>query len=248
MADLSTSFFKVSGDESTGKPAIVHTVARWLKEAGRLGSFFCFDVEKLFTMITRDLVNFDQGLRQAVADWAISLDTSLLITDILLQWQRLVLGPLRKSSPHLGPVVLVIDALDECGPAASREPILHILADESTQLPPNVCVLVTSLPTSNIRVALQDKSHVRATSLDGLPHENGERDIYRYISHRLHAFRDEQYAFLTSKADGSLANELSSFSKNERFLPWLEALGLLGCIDEVHAMLGAATRLIEVSE
>ncbi|KAG8218142.1 WD40 repeat-like protein, partial [Butyriboletus roseoflavus] len=202
--------FWLSGDEGTGKSAIVHTVARWLKEAGRLGSFFCFDVtrqgdrrpEKLFTTIARDLATFDLGLREAVAD-AVSSDSSLLTTaDILSQWQRLVLGPLRKSSPHLGPVVLVIDALDECGPAASRESILRILSNEATQLPPNVRILVTCRAPGDIRVALQDKFHVRMISLDDIPHESVERDIRLYISHRLHGFRDEQYALLTTKADG----------------------------------------------
>ena len=202
--------FWLSGNEGTGKSAIVRTVARWLKESGRLGSFFCFDVtrqsdcrpEKLFTTITRDLANFDPGLRHIVAD-AISTDSSFLtMGDILLQWQRLVLEPLRKSSPHLGPVVLVIDALDECGPNASREAILHVLADESTQLPPNVRVLVTSRPTNDIRVALQDKPHVRTTSLDDIPHEYVQRDIHLYISQRLHALREDQYDLLTTKADG----------------------------------------------
>ena len=200
--------FWLSGAEGTGKSAIAHTVARWLKEAGRLGSFFCFDItrqgyprpEKMFTTIARDLADFDLRLRQAVAD-AVSTDSALLV-DILLQWQRLVLEPLRKSSPHLGPAVLVIDALDESGPAASLEAILHVIAEESTQLPPNVRVLVTSRPTSDIRAALQDRPHVRAMSLDNIPHKNVERDIRLYISHRLHALRDEQYTLLTTKADG----------------------------------------------
>lgn len=202
--------FWLSGAEGTGKSAIVHTVARWLKEAGRLGSFFCFDVtrqgdprpERLFTTIARDFANFDLELRQAVAD-AVSTDSALLTTaDILSQWQRLVLEPLRKSSPHLGPVVLVIDALDECGLSASREPILHVLADELSQLPPNVRVLVTSRPTGDIDTALEGRPHVRAMSLDHMPHESAERDIRLYISHRVHALRDEQYGLLTTKADG----------------------------------------------
>ncbi|KAI9460067.1 WD40-repeat-containing domain protein [Boletus coccyginus] len=191
--------FWLSGAEGTGKSAIVHTVARWLKEAGRLGSFLCFDVtqqgeprpERLFTTIAGDFANFDLELRQAVAD-TVSTDSALLTTaDIPSQWERLVLNPLRKSSSHLGPVVLVIDALDECGLSTSREPILHVLADESTQLPPNVRVLVTSRPTGDINAALE-----------GRPHVPFERDIRFYISHRVHALRDEQYALLTTKADG----------------------------------------------
>ena len=132
----------------------------------------------------------------------VSTDSALLTTvDILLQWQRLVLAPLRNSSPHLGPVVLVIDALDECGAAASLESILRVLAEESTQLPPNVRVLVTSRPTSDIHAALQDRLHVRATSLDNIPREGIERDIRLYISHRLPALHDEQHTLLTTKAD-----------------------------------------------
>lgn len=202
--------FWLSGAEGTGKSAIVHTVARWLKEAGRLGSFLSFDVtqqrdprsERLFTTVAGHFTNFDLELRQAVAD-TVSTDSALLTTaDMLSQWERLVLNPLRKSSPRLGPVVLVIDALDECGLSTSREIILHVLADESTQLPPNVRVLVTSRSAGDIDVALEGRPHVRAMSLDHMPHESVERDIRFYISHRVHALRDEQYALLTTKADG----------------------------------------------
>jgi hypothetical protein len=35
-----------------------------------------------------------------------------------------------------------------------------------------------------------------------LPHKSVERDIHLYISHRLHALRDEQYTLLTTKATG----------------------------------------------
>lgn len=131
------------------------------------------------------------------------MDSTLFVTmDILSQWQGLILDPLKKSASHLGPVVLVIDALDECGPAAPGQLILRILADESMELPPNIRVLVTSRPTSDVHAVLQDRPHVRMMSLDEIPHESVKRDVGLYISNRLHVLRDEQHALLTTKADG----------------------------------------------
>lgn len=75
--------------------------------------------EKILTTIARD-----PSFRRALAD-AVSQDHSLKITsDVVQQWQKLILEPLSKvNGVVIGNVVAVIDALDERGSDTSRQRI-----------------------------------------------------------------------------------------------------------------------------
>jgi hypothetical protein len=47
-------------------------------------------------------------------------------------------------------IVLILDALDECGSAKDREALLEALADKSAQLPPTFQLVITSRPDKQI--------------------------------------------------------------------------------------------------
>jgi hypothetical protein len=114
----------LSGPAGTGKSAIAHTIANWFKETGGPGSCFCFDRqeeadrrhEKIFSTIARDLADRDPGMKRALAD-AVKGDISLKNTpDIIQQWCKLLMQPLKKfSASSAGSVLIVIEALDESG-------------------------------------------------------------------------------------------------------------------------------------
>ncbi|KAG2028444.1 hypothetical protein BDR03DRAFT_1078970, partial [Suillus americanus] len=111
----------LSGPAGTGKSAIAHTIAKWFSDMGVLGSCFCFDKaekrhEKVFSTIARDLADRDPEMRRALAD-AVKNSTSLKNSkDIFQQWEKLLMEPLKKfSRSSVGPVLIVIEALDESG-------------------------------------------------------------------------------------------------------------------------------------
>jgi ABC-type dipeptide/oligopeptide/nickel transport system ATPase component len=148
------------GEAGTGKSSIAHTIADHFKKLGRLGSCYCFNRnqmaeqrdKKIFTTIARDLADRDKQMQRELAG-AIHQDTSLKhTTDILQQWKELIMKSAKTFSETMaGPIVIVIDPLDESGMAASRQHLLHILAgkldnDESliTKLPPHIRILLTS--------------------------------------------------------------------------------------------------------
>jgi len=189
------------GEAGTGKSSIAHTIADRFKKLGRLGSCYCFDRnqmaeqrdKKIFTTIARDLADRDKQMRRELAN-AIHQDTSLKhTTDILQQWKELIMKPAKKFSETMaGPIVIMIDALDESGVAASRQHLLRILAgklddDESliTKLPPHIRILVTSRPLPDITNALIDVEHVQSKSMFSIPPALSRRDIFRYISREL---------------------------------------------------------------
>jgi hypothetical protein len=64
------------------------------------------------------------------------------------------------------PIVLLLDALDECGSAEDRRVLRDILATESIQLPSFVRIIVTSRAEHDIRAAFIDRPHIFVQELD----------------------------------------------------------------------------------
>ena len=199
--DNTSRIFWLHGEAGTGKSSIAHTIADRFKKLGRLGSCYCFDRnqmadqrdKKIFTTIARDLADRDKQMRRELAS-AIHQDTSLkYTTDILQQWKELIMKTAKKFSETMaGPILIMIDALDESGVAASRQHLLRILAgklddDESliTKLPPHIRILLTSRPLPDITNALNGVKHVQSKSMFSIPPALSRRDIFRYVSREL---------------------------------------------------------------
>jgi hypothetical protein len=113
----------------------------------------------------------------------------------------------------VGPVVIVIDALDESGAAKTRSDLLRILSGklqncgipQITELPKNFRLIVTSRPLRDIQKAFAGAQHIRSISMDDIRPEVAERDIYAYVSTKLEGlaqFGSEKFAAIAKKADG----------------------------------------------
>ncbi|KIL61834.1 hypothetical protein M378DRAFT_82103, partial [Amanita muscaria Koide BX008] len=207
------SILWLSGVAGTGKSAIAHTVARWMKDCGSLGSCFCFKKGddkrsfELFSTIARDLVSHDFELKQILAN-VVAGDPSLCTTeDVTQQWQKLILQPLLAVSYRMiGRLVIVVDALDEIAGDKSGKHILSVLAKEAARLPANIRILLTSRPHPDIDRAFQGAKHVKHKSMDEIPSDSTERDIRSYLSVQLSdaadKFTDEEVVRLAKRADG----------------------------------------------
>jgi len=207
--------FWLHGQAGKGKSAIAHTIALWSKDVGGLGTCFCFARDrmvehlenKMFSTIARDLANCDPTFRRALAR-AIEVDNTLQTTsDVMQQWEKLLLGPLSMVSGRIvGNIVLVIDALDESGDHSAREHILSVLTSmQGTSLPSNFRILLTSRPLSDIMMALRGARHVKAISLDDVGAIFTERDIRLYVSKMVKGFGSidaREIEHITLKADG----------------------------------------------
>jgi hypothetical protein len=102
------------------------------------------------------LAQFQPDIRVAVST-RIREDPKLPTSPVFSsQFNELLLQPLR-SIPSLesgGPVVVIIDALDECGDVTSRRSLLDVLSTELTKLPSAFRILITSRKEPNISSAL----------------------------------------------------------------------------------------------
>jgi hypothetical protein len=150
------------GQAGTGKSSIAHEVARRFNNMHRLTSSFIFlrkeqskrEAYHLFTTLARDLSDrypsFKIALGRVVKD-----NSSLRVgtRDYETLFQSLILDPL-KGLHIVGPILVVIDALDESGNATGRTGLHTFLANNVIRLPSNFRVLITSRPEDGIERVL----------------------------------------------------------------------------------------------
>ncbi|KXN90686.1 hypothetical protein AN958_03971 [Leucoagaricus sp. SymC.cos] len=186
--------FWLHGTAGSGKSSIAHTIANHFKQLERLGSCFCFARnreadrrhEKIFTTIARDLADQDAQLLGQLSA-AVRHDLSLLRTpDIPQHWEKLIVRPAKALSEEMvGPIVIVIDALDESGGTDSRRHLLRILAGNIANLPSYIRIFLTSRPLNDIHHAFNGVAHIQQKSMDDIPQDTTERDILRFVSDQL---------------------------------------------------------------
>ena len=155
------------GQAGTGKSSIAHEIAHRFKTMHRLTSSYIFLRKEqskpyhLFTTLARDLSDrypsFKSALGKVVKD-----DSSLRVgtRDYDTLFQSLILEPL-KDLHIVGPILVVIDALDESGDATGRTGLHTFLAKNLVRLPSNFRVLITSRPEDGIEPALAGAASVR---------------------------------------------------------------------------------------
>ncbi|KAG2118697.1 uncharacterized protein F5147DRAFT_832558 [Suillus discolor] len=169
----------------------------------------------IFSTIARDLADRDLGMKRALADAVKDAHSLKNTTDIIQQWRDLFMKPLKKfSASSVGPVLIVIEALDESGGKKTRRNLLRILAGrlqhkglpQITELPSNFRILVTSRPLHDIEDTFHGAEHILRLSMDEIPAAVAERDIHTFVSKELKGlpdFGDKELTSLAAKADGS---------------------------------------------
>ena len=148
------------GLAGTGKSSIAHEIARRFDHVHRLTSSFFFsrkerpDVHQLFTNLAHDLSDRYPSFKTALG--RVVKDNSFLrvgARDYDTLFQSLILEPL-KDLRIVGPILVVIDALDESGDAIGRAGLHTFLAKNLIRLSSNFRVLITSRPEDGIERAL----------------------------------------------------------------------------------------------
>ncbi|KAH9019046.1 hypothetical protein EDB84DRAFT_629161 [Lactarius hengduanensis] len=150
------------GQAGTGKSCIAHEIAHRFDKIHRLTSSFIFlrkeqskrEAYHLFMTLARDLSDrypsFKTALGRLVKD-----NSSLRVgtRDYGTLFQKLILEPL-KDLHIVGPILVVIDALDESGDATGSMGLHTFLAENLIRLPSNFRVLITARPEPGIVPAL----------------------------------------------------------------------------------------------
>jgi hypothetical protein len=184
--------FLLSGMAGLGKSAIAHSLAHMFDGLGRLGSSYFFDranqaklrPDNLFSTIARDLADLDPEWKSTLCK-VIQGKTALRNTRAPHeQFENFILQP-ATGLTSIGPLLIVIDALDESGDKESRQVILTTLANKAAVLPSNFRILVTTRAEQDILKALDKKQHVVFKHMDAVDTTSTTHDISRFVQTQL---------------------------------------------------------------
>ena len=92
----------------------------------------------------------------------------------------------------IGPLVIVVDALDESGNADDRRQLLHVISSciIERRLPRNLHFLIATRPESDILNAFPSGPQVVRKDLGDIPEAVIDKDIERFIHHSLHQYTE----------------------------------------------------------
>jgi hypothetical protein len=189
--------FWLSGGAGTGKSSVANSVSDIFSNIGRLGASFRFDRDTdrlntpdfLFGNIAYQLAYFDKRLKLevlAALQWYRSIQAFPLQNQA-----RCLIVDTANDADLIGPVVIVIDTLDESGNTDVRAPLLRTLSAAVKALPRYIKLIITSRDEQDIRSTLADIGEGRnlnnaaGTSDDILAFIRTEMSSLRKIQRRL---------------------------------------------------------------
>jgi hypothetical protein len=199
----------------TGKSTVARTVAREYHAQNQLGASFFFsrgendlsNVGKFFTTIAVQLAQKSPTLRSRICE-AAAKNGDIATRVLSEQWELLVLRPLILTNvdPLQLPLLLIIDALDECEDERDVKEILRLLAAPGSLSTIQLRVLVTSRPEIPIRLGFHEMAGIlhRDLVLHNVPREIIDHDITIYFHDELKDIElsEQTIRRLTEKASG----------------------------------------------
>ncbi len=200
------------GQAGMGKSSIAHEVARRFDKMHRLTSSFIFlgkeqsegEAYHLFTTLARDLSDrypsFKAALGKVIKD---NSSLRLRTRDYPTLFKSLILEPL-KDLHIVGPILVVIDALDESGDVTGGNGLHEFLATNLSRLPSNFRMLITSRLEDGIESAFVGAPSVLIKYMDDLElAAKTHDDILAFLRTRLRSDELSIYCdALATKAEG----------------------------------------------
>ncbi|KAH0543088.1 hypothetical protein FGG08_002602 [Glutinoglossum americanum] len=158
--------FWLSGMAGTGKSTIARTIARRLNSQQRLGASFFFsrgegdlaNATKFFCTLASQLASMSSILKSNICQ-AIAKRCDIGQKSLRDQWEQLIYQPLaalKSNELQSSDLILVIDALDECGNQNDIRAILQLLAEAKTLSFIRLRIFVTSRPETPIQLGFKD--------------------------------------------------------------------------------------------
>jgi hypothetical protein len=185
----------VYGLAGTGKSTLSTAIAQIMRRIHRLGAFFFFNrdiPQRNFATLIRTLA-YRLAMFNVCFGAAISrvVEKNDNIAEMPLEFQfesLLSANALKSVEWSGGPILLIIDALDECGSEADRKVLMKVLSKGFSTLPSFLRIMVVSRQEQDIQRVLGSHSHLRRYLLD-IDSVTNKDDVLEYIRHRLAEIR-----------------------------------------------------------
>ncbi|RKK66079.1 hypothetical protein BFJ69_g15728, partial [Fusarium oxysporum] len=197
----SKTIFWLNGMAGTGKSTISRTVAQSRSKRGNLGASFFFkrgemdrgNLNKLMSTLAYQLALSIPGAIPFIKK-ALDANPAIVGKSVKEQFEKLVQGPLSKAAVITtvpSSVVMVIDALDECGQEADIRSLINILSQAKT-VRPQLRVFLTSRPELPIRLGFSEvQGSYRDLVLHEIPMQIVEHDIVVFLNDEFKKIRHD---------------------------------------------------------
>ncbi|KAG8952076.1 hypothetical protein FRC03_012274 [Tulasnella sp. 419] len=194
----SRTIFWLCGMAGTGKTTITRTLAKGLDESNYLGASFFFSRDEdnrrttdlLFPTIAYQLACRVPSIWKYIVG-ALAVTPDVCTAMMRTQLNKLIVEPLLRAIPRSSPLVIVMDALDECTKEAQITEMLVLLAPAIRVIRSNINLklFLTSRPEVHISAEFKEPGMEAVSSVSILHDiENSlvRSDISRYVQHHLH--------------------------------------------------------------
>jgi hypothetical protein len=226
------NIYWMNGMAGTGKTTISYSVSIILKYHSILGATFfcsrlvdeCTKVDRIFPTIAYNLSRNYPPLSSTILK-SLKNDPDVAHRTINQQFTDLIVNPTREAAKKLArrPIVVVIDALDECANQTEVQTFLSVLFQRSSELP--FKFFITSRPEQLVRVGFnrQNPDLFSRLILHDIERDIVTADIKLYLSERLVDMVDGRSDFQDTEDDwppedkvdilSRLANRLFIYAK-----------------------------------
>ncbi|KAI0705932.1 WD40-repeat-containing domain protein [Cytidiella melzeri] len=202
LTESSQNILWLNGAAGSGKTTIARSIQDYMLSLSRQGAYLRFERGKsvpngVIRTIAFQLACYDSQIAESITTTLGNSD--IKATPILSQFEVLLTRPLTacNGSTH-GPVVIILDALDECGDASSRADLLRAL-EGITRLPSTYRFVVTGRPEADIHRIFTSSAwggHIRSMEVDCGSDET-RRDVRDFLDSELRElsepYKDTEY-------------------------------------------------------
>jgi hypothetical protein len=180
------------GVAGCGKSTIASAIAQRFKNLERCAWYF-FDAsrqteagpQQMFSTLSRMLADMDDRWRESlvkIVEGSQRLQSTLNVEE---QFEKFICEPAKEFQP-MGPIVVVIDALDESGSRQDRALLLQMLARlEKLRNCGHFRFLITSRPEEDILPVFANQPWVLSMDLTAINEVSTDNDIRQYVDKEL---------------------------------------------------------------
>lgn len=210
LCSMGQNILWLHGVAGSGKSTVIASVAEHLRGIYHLGAFLRFtrgasDPSSVISTIAFKLALFDSTIGSLIISET-DRDKDIVNASLSTQLEKLLVEPLSSAADaQQGPVVVILDALDECGTPATRRTLIQALLHRLGRLPSNLKFIITSRREQDInRVfnALQSDS-LTVHELD-YTSQLSRRDVQSFLTQEIRSIVENEDV----PQDGSLEKQL----------------------------------------
>ena len=182
------------GGAGTGKSTIATTIAGRYQRRSQLGCHIFFlrgssEPGNVLESIAYSLSAYSQTIAESLVKQMDSRG-ELGPSNLKTKFDILIRDTLSAAAADVGsPILIILDALDECGTPETRQNLINVLQHGLPSLPPNFRFLLTARPEHDIlSFSSLSPPSILTIELDRSSEEN-RRDVHTYIAYELEKLR-----------------------------------------------------------